>query len=120
MITPPLPLSLPSVEILRMHVLAEPRCVELTCRDAAGNVHILRCNFWTLDRLARAVWPRPVRIAFLAEAAARLNATEPVALPGHFHLPPMPFRRVETVDGLRYVPQLQAAFWPGLQKKFTS
>lgn len=120
MITPPLPLSLPSVEILRMHVLAEPRCVELTCRDAAGNEPVLRCNFWTLDRLARAVWPRPVRIAFLAETAARLNATDPIALPGRFYLPSMPFRRVETLEGMRYVPQLQAEFWSGNQKKITS
>lgn len=113
MITPPLPLSLPSVEILRMQLLSEPRCVELTCRDAAGNVHVLRCNFWTLDRLARAIWPRPVRIAFLAEVAAHLNATETIALPGRFQLPPLPFRRVETLSGLRYVPQLREGFWVG-------
>lgn len=120
MITPPLPLSLPPVEIMRMHVLAEPRCVELTCRDAAGNVHVLRCNFWALDRLARAVWPRPVRIAFLAKAAAQLNAREPVCLTENFQLPPLPFRRVETCNGVRYEPQLQARFWPEDEKKFTS
>lgn len=120
MITPPLPLSLPSVEILRMHVLAEPRCIELTCCDAAGNVLVLRCNFWALDRLARAVWPRPVRINFLAKAAAHLYASEPVCLTESFQLPPLPFRRVETCNGVRYEPQLQAVFWTEAEKKPTS
>lgn len=120
MITPPLPLSLPAVEVLRLQVLDEPRCAELTCRDAAGNEHVLRCNFWSLDRLARSVWPRPIRIGFLAEAAAHLHHPAPVALPGGLRLPPLAFRRLETPRGIRYEPVLPEAFWASHEKKSTS
>jgi hypothetical protein len=108
MITSPLPLTLPSSRVLAVQLLAEPRCAELTCRDAAGHEHVLRCNLWALDRLARTVWPRPVRISFLSEVAAHLGSCSlwKVSDGPSYRLPALAFEVRPTPDGLRYQPIL--------------
>ena len=110
MITSPLPLTLPASRVLAVQLLAEPRCAELTCRDAAGHVHVLRCNLWALDRLARTVWPRPVRIAFLAEVASHLGSRSlwKVSDGSTYRLPALAFNVLPTPDGVRYQPLLSA------------
>lgn len=119
MITSHLPLTLPTSRVLAVQLLAEPRCAELTCRDAAGHVHVLRCNLWALDRLARVVWPRPVRIAFLAEVAAHLGQSAPweVSDVQIYRLPALAFTVLSTPEGLRYAPIVPADASPEFQKK---
>lgn len=108
MITSHLPLTLPASRVLAVQLLAEPRCAELTCRDAAGHVHILRCNLWALDQLARTVWPRPLRIAFLAEVAAHLGHRSLWEVTGSqtYRLPALAFEVLPTANGVRYQPIL--------------
>ncbi len=110
MIISPLPLTLPASRVLAVQLLAAPRCAELTCRDAAGHVHVLRCNLWALDRLARTVWPRPVRIAFLAEVAAHLGCRSlwEVGDGPAYRLPALAFEVMPTPNGVRYHPILPA------------
>lgn len=119
MITSPLPLTLPRLAVLSVHLLHTPRCAELTCRDGAGQVHTLRCTLWSLDRLARHVWPRPARIAFLAEVAEHLRDDapwQPCSAPAYF-LPPLAFVTRSTCAGLRYVPILREPRGAHLEKK---
>ena len=106
MIISPLPLTLPASRVLAVQLLAEPRCAELTCRDAAGHVHVLRCNLWALDRLARTVWARPVRIAFLAEVAAHLgnHLLWEVSDGATYRLPALAFEVLPVPDGMRFQP----------------
>jgi hypothetical protein len=122
MITTPLPLSLPATEIKGIQLLSNPRCAELHCRDAAGHVHVLRCNLWTLDRLAREVWSRPVRIAFLSEVAGHLGNEGLWSLPKPwaFRLPALAFDVLETQGGVRYLPILPASCWQRGEKKLAS
>lgn len=119
MITSHLPLTLPASRVLAVQLLAQPRCAELTCRDAAGHVHVLRCNLWALDQLARAVWPRPMRIAFLAEVAAHLghSARWEVGDVQIYQLPALAFTVLSTPEGLRYAPVVPTDSLPGFQKK---